>query len=158
MIDVDRTALEDALRSGSNRAGAWHICRVDGRIYWHAAYGVTGHEGHADLRVPALYPDGSGSLYRSFCVWTRNLAPERRCVLLSLAQGTVGPENTQGTAYAVPCILRYFLTVEEKAAWEASVQARLTIHAEGCLQALNAPHGRPRYRFRAYPANISVAS
>lgn len=151
MIDVSRVALEQAIGTGANIAGEWRLCKKDGSVYWYGWFsGQQPHLGHGYLRIPALFPEGSGSQYRLFCLWAKQLASRRGELFLSLARGTLSDLNPDSCAFATPCIIDQWLTPSERAQWRNFLSLRISQYAENCLVALNNDHRRARFRF-AYP-------
>lgn len=155
MLYVDRANLEVVIAQGANRFGHWRICRTDASIFWQPIF-ASPHP-HTSIYVPALYPDGSGSRFALFCRWARQQPAERAVTLIGLVYGHPSPLNPHGDPLAVPCVVAGWLTANERAAWEASLAARVYTYCESCLQELNATGGRQRYRWR-YPDAPSLAS
>ena len=157
MIEVSRVALERAILDGATLAGEWRLCKMDGLVYW-AEYYTRGdaHTRHAYVRIPSLYPEGLGSMHRQFCAWAKKLPPIRAELLLSLARGTAHFENPDADAYAIPCIVAYWLTPGERAQWESHLADRINLMADACLIVLNNDSRRARFKF-AYPTLSAVS-
>lgn len=155
MIDVSRVELEQAIRTGANIAGEWRLCKKDGAVYWYGWFTTQPHLGHSYLRIPSLFPDGSGSRHRLFCLFAKQLASKRGEVFLSLARGTPSEYNLDGVAYATSCIVSRWLTPSERTQWEHFLSMRVAHLADCCLVALNNDYRRARFRF-AYPT-VAVA-
>jgi len=150
MIDVSRVELEQAIRQGANISGEWRLCKKDGGVYWYGWFSDQPHLGHGYLRIPSLFPEGSGSRHRLFCLWAKQLASKRGEAFLSLARGTPSGINPDGVAFATSCIVSRWLTPSERSQWEHFLSMRVAQFADGCLTALNNEHRRARFRF-AYP-------
>lgn len=149
MIDISLAQMRLAITDGYDLGGNWQVCRKSGAIYWHHRYLPTEHAGHTDVPIPALYAEGVASQRRLFLSWLRALPDRARVAELELL---VRPDGS-GIAYALPCIIEQLLSETERASWLALRDARIMMIAEGTLQVLNAPHGRPRYRYGG-PAHI----
>ena len=151
MIEVSRVALEQAICDGANISGEWRLCRKEGAVYWYGWFsGTQPHLSHSYLRIPSLFPEGSASRHRMFCLWAKQMASKRGELFLSLARGTPSKQNPDGCAYATPCIIERWLTPSERAQWEHFMSERVSQYADGCLIALNNEFRRARFRF-AYP-------
>lgn len=155
MIDVPRVEIEQAIRAGANIAGEWRLCKKDGQVYWYGWFGAQPHLGHSYLRIPALFPEGSSSRHRLFCVWAKQLASKRGEVFLSLARGTPDAQNPDGVAFATSCIVGRWLTPSERAQWEHFLSMRVAHLADCCLVALNNEYRRAHFRF-SYPTVVAA--
>ncbi|MGZ6347969.1 MAG: hypothetical protein ACXWP0_01100 [Ktedonobacterales bacterium] len=143
MIDIPTAQLHEAIIDGFDLSGSWYVCRKSGAIYWQHRFIPSSHAGHSDVAIPALYAEGVASQRRLFLSWLRALPDRQR---MSVLEALLYPDF-QGNVYALPCIIEQFLTADERTSWCALVNARIMMIAEGTLQVLNAPHGRPRYRY-----------
>ena len=143
MIDISFETMRHAILSGFDLGGNWQVCRKNGVVYWKHRYLHGDHDAHGDVFVPALYAEGVASQRRLFLSWLRAL-PDRARV--AEVEALIRP-NGLGIAYAMPCIIDQMLSDEERASWDGLRNARIMMIAEGTLQVLNAPHGRPRYRY-----------
>lgn len=158
MNDVSRVALEQAICAGANISGEWRLCKKDGSVYWYGYFsGSQPHLGHSYLRLPSLFPEGSGSKHRLFCLFAKQMASRRGELLLSLARGTPSEHNPSGEALATPCIIERWLTPSERTQWEHFLSQRVAQFADGCLVALNNEYRRARFRF-AYPFTATSSS
>lgn len=160
MIPVSRAAVRRAIAQGKTPGGDWHLCQRDGAILWMPTWGpcAPGHSGHTSLRLPALFPEGEHSRYCYLCLWARKtpMAPGRREELFTLMLGTPSALNPTGDAYAASCIVRMFLTSDERACWNEYLEQRLQMLADTCLVALNDLSRRARFCYDGDEKNSCV--